>query len=98
MLASLITGIDIHCKTPTINEARQVATILIDKAVDVLELLDAVLRQAAHHFLTQLEQHADLVTLGMDKDVATRAGHVTERSLPVRVVEVFPRSTGHLDK
>ena len=61
----------LNLQYPTIDEARKVPAVLVDEAVDVLELLDAVLGECCRHRLAELEQLAGVVTLGVDENVAT---------------------------
>ena len=57
--------------TLTINKAREVTAIAVDKAVNVLKALHTALGQVLQHHLAQLKQFAHLVGLGVQEHIPT---------------------------
>lgn len=55
----------------TINEAREIPSLLVSPAIDVLGFLDAALWEGAHHSLGQLVQFTVVTAFGVNKDVST---------------------------
>ena len=58
-------------RSPTIYESGEVAPVLEDEAVDVLEAIHTSGGQLRHETLAQLEQFAGVVTLGVYENVST---------------------------
>ena len=55
----------------TVDEAREVSSLLVSPAIDVLSFLDATLWEGAHHSLGQLIKLAVVAALSMNEDVST---------------------------
>ena len=55
----------------TIDEAREIPSLLVSPAIDILGFLDAALWEGAHHSLGQLVQFTVVAALGVNKYVST---------------------------